>query len=277
MLQTPRRARTDAPTVIIHWLLVAALIVSLATGLRIAADAPDASLSQALSSWLPQGPVGSWHLISACVLVALMSGYATFLWRARLGARGAPGLSGLTARDRATRMLTLNRLIYWFSFLCLAVLALTGALIYFGTGRLPSRLTLNAHNLAAWGLVAYLVAHVTVQLTIGGWRQLLKIMTLRRAYGAAAAAALGTSALAIALAIPLDQAATRTLIVARASVLPVIDGHPDADEWHPARHARWRQRRAAVRMARRYTLAETLAAAQDHRRLEGAAETLRHQ
>lgn len=234
MSSPPRRIRSDAPTAILHWLLVVALLISLSTGLRIAADAPEASLTRALSAWLPQGPVGSWHFASACALVALLAAYVVFLWRARLAARVAPDFSALTAVDRGQRLQALNRLVYWFAFTCLAALVATGGLVYFAAGTLPSDAMLAVHRFAAWGLVAYLVAHVLVQLAIGGWRQLLKIMTPRLAYGAAAAGAVGASALAVAVVMPLDRAAIDTLIIPRVATLPAIDGNPEADEWRQA-------------------------------------------
>lgn len=234
MSTPPRRIRSDAPTAILHWLLVAALLASLTTGLRIAADAPDAVLTRALSAWLPQGPVGSWHLAAACGLVTLLAAYVVFLWRARLTARVAADFSGLAGVDRGLRLQALNRLAYWFAFACLATLLATGGLVYFAAGRLPSSAILAVHRCAAWGLVAYLFGHVAIQLAIGGWRQLLKIVSPRLAYGAAAGSAVAVSALAVAVALPVDRAAVGTLVVPRVANLPVIDGEPQADEWREA-------------------------------------------
>ncbi len=61
-MEHPRRPKSDSPTVILHWGIVLTLVLSLATGLRIAADMPDASWAQSLSGILPQGDVIRWHL-----------------------------------------------------------------------------------------------------------------------------------------------------------------------------------------------------------------------
>ena len=58
----PQRRRTDAPTVVLHWLVALLLLVSLATGFRIAADAQDAVWSRAVAALAPQGEVIMWHI-----------------------------------------------------------------------------------------------------------------------------------------------------------------------------------------------------------------------
>ncbi|WP_282607559.1 hypothetical protein [Pelagibius sp. Alg239-R121] len=54
--------KIDAPTFLLHWLLVLTLLVSLATGLRIAADTEQSSWAQAISGLLPQGEIIGWHI-----------------------------------------------------------------------------------------------------------------------------------------------------------------------------------------------------------------------
>ena len=51
---------TDAFTVFVHWVLVVALIFSLATGLRVSADSPDSILAKAVAGILLQGNVVQW-------------------------------------------------------------------------------------------------------------------------------------------------------------------------------------------------------------------------
>lgn len=227
----PNRPRSDAPTFVLHWLMVASLGMSLATGLRIAADKLDASITRALSAWLPQGAVGDWHIASAFAFLALMAAYAVFLWRARLAPRVAPRLTGLKSADQAVRWSAWNRLLYAFAFACLAVLAATGSLVYFAPGTLRSGLLFGLHQIAAWGVVAYLAAHVVVQLLQGGVTQILKIFSPRLAYSAAAALAAGGAVAALAVALPLDRAAVTELSVARVDTLPVIDGQLDDAAW----------------------------------------------
>lgn len=80
------RPRTDAFTFILHWGVVAAVTLSLLTGLRIAADY-DASVAGAVSAklrWLLlEGPVIEWHIWSGWTLTFIAVSYAAFLWRAR--------------------------------------------------------------------------------------------------------------------------------------------------------------------------------------------------
>ena len=85
----PPRRRIDAPTVVFHWVVALLLLVSLATGVRIAADAQDAVWSRAVAALAPQGEVVMWHIRSACALIAAAAGYVVFLMRARLVRRVA--------------------------------------------------------------------------------------------------------------------------------------------------------------------------------------------
>ena len=85
----PQRRRTDAPTVVLHWLVALLLLVSLATGLRIAADAQDAVWSRAVATLVPQGEVVTWRIGSAGALIAAAAGYVVFLRRSRLVRRVA--------------------------------------------------------------------------------------------------------------------------------------------------------------------------------------------
>src|SRR5580704_3858109 len=71
---TTRRRRQDAPprsdigTLAIHWLTAIAFFVSVFTGVRIAADDPDASVSKWLTPILPQGEVWTWHFFAGLTL-----------------------------------------------------------------------------------------------------------------------------------------------------------------------------------------------------------------
>ena len=47
--------RSDTGTIVIHWIVVAAMVASLITGLRISADAPVARTAKLLAPLLPQG------------------------------------------------------------------------------------------------------------------------------------------------------------------------------------------------------------------------------
>lgn len=230
-----RLPRSDAPTVVLHWLLVCALLVSLGTGLRIASDAIGSSVSKALSPILPQGNVTYWHVMSATLLCALLIAYAVFLWRARLVSRISANLRGLAAAERSTRWSAINRLIYWMAFVLLALAGVTGAWMYFAPGTMPRLALLQLHQSAAWGIVAYVAIHVAAQAGLGGWRQVLKIATPRAAYGGAALLAAGVSVAAVAAVLyPLDRTRVRPLTLIRVAHLPAIDGDPSDLVWQQA-------------------------------------------
>src|SRR5262245_66240311 len=113
MSRTQPPARSDAPTVILHWVLVAAVLVSLATGLRIAAA--DARLSAPwLEALLPQGNVERWHVWSACVLVCGVIAYAFFIWLAGVTGRVTVASASLRAAERESRRRAWTVVLYWY-------------------------------------------------------------------------------------------------------------------------------------------------------------------
>ena len=56
--------KTDIGTIVLHWVVAIAFIVSLFTGVRIAADALIAPVSHWLVPILPQGDMWFWHFMS---------------------------------------------------------------------------------------------------------------------------------------------------------------------------------------------------------------------
>jgi hypothetical protein len=219
-----------------HWLLVGTLILSLATGLRISADAIDSVFSRMLDPVLLQGDVISLHVLGAFALTGLVVAYAIFLWRARLASRVAVSLDGIRSSDRATRWRTINRAVYWLGFGLIVTAGVTGSLLYFAPGLVP-RLSVEAvHRFVAWAIMGYVLLHVAAQLALGGLRQLLKIVTPRSAYAGAAVIALGASGLAIGtLMYPAEQAAIKPLVIARVAAGPELDGNPDKALWREAK------------------------------------------
>ena len=63
--------KTDYGTIILHWLLVAAVGVAFVTGLRIATEAPDRAWLNAIDVLLPRSGVWTSHMEAAIVLVAV--------------------------------------------------------------------------------------------------------------------------------------------------------------------------------------------------------------
>ena len=184
-----QRLRSDFATALLHWTIVGLFLVNLVTGLRIAGDSPEASWSRALSGILPQGNVYVLHIWSAWALGAACVGYVAFLLIAQLGARVAidgSRLRALSSHDRRTRWQAINVLVYWIAFLVVAAAVTSGSLLYFNLAPLPQQTLVTLHRVLAWSLVAYVGLHIATQWAMAGWRGLLKILTPRIAYVAAA-------------------------------------------------------------------------------------------
>ncbi len=232
-----QRLRSDFATSILHWTVVALFIVNLVTGLRIAGDSPDASWSRALSGILPQGNVYVLHIWSAWALGAVCIGYIAFLLIAQLGPRVAldgSRLRALSSRDRRTRWQAINVVVYWIAFLLVAAAVISGSLLYFNISPLSQATIVTVHRILAWSLVAYVLLHIAAQWAMSGWRGLLKILTPRIAYVAAAAIALASaSAFAVGL-FAVDQATLQSLVMARTETPPRLDGDIDDAAWQAA-------------------------------------------
>jgi Ethylbenzene dehydrogenase/Prokaryotic cytochrome b561 len=228
---------TDLPTVLMHWGLVVALLASVSTGWRIAGMTDASGIFKWIDVLLIQGNVLRWHFVSASVLTALVIAYIVFLWRMDLGARLSVRWASFKSADRTTRWQAVNRLIYWISFALLLGAAVTGVLVYFGTALLPTNPLIRVHQWLSWGFVAYMGLHIVAQVVLGGFRQLLKIMTPRLAYGMGAVFALGAGLGGAALAYVADRTAQSPLTIVKTTVLPQLDGLGDDEAWKQAPEA----------------------------------------
>jgi Ethylbenzene dehydrogenase/Prokaryotic cytochrome b561 len=232
-LSTPR-PRADLPTMLMHWGLVLALLLSVSTGWRIASLADGSGWLRWLDLLLLQGNVLRWHFMSAAVLTALVLAYATFLWRMELGGRLAFRWASLRSADHATRWQAVNKLIYWVAFALLGGAAVTGTLMYFVPGLLPANPLIRVHQWLSWGFVAYMALHVLAQLVLGGVRQLLKIVSPRAAYGMGAGIAVAAGLGGAAFAYVLDSSTQRVLELVRVSASPLLDGDAGDAAWQQA-------------------------------------------
>ncbi|MGI9046124.1 MAG: ethylbenzene dehydrogenase-related protein [Burkholderiales bacterium] len=222
--------RTDAPTVVLHWIMVVALVVSLLTGLRIAADEEGAAWASFLDPVLLQGSVDWLHVFSASLLSIVAIAYIVFLWRAHLTSRLSLRSGKISTREGRWR--AINRALYWVAFALLIAAGVTGSLMYFFPGLLPERTIAAVHQYVAWAIIVYVVAHVVAQIAVGGLRGLLRIVSPRAAYGGAALAAIAASAVAVAAVLyPLDKAVIAPLNVRHVAELPKIDGELDDTAW----------------------------------------------
>jgi len=229
-----QRLRSDFATSILHWAVVAVFVVNLVTGLRIAGDSLDASWSRALSGLLPQGDVYILHLWSAWALGALCIAYVAFLLFAQLGPRvvlDASRVRALSSHDRRTRWQSINVVIYWLAFLLVGAAVASGSLLYFDFLAVSQETVAMVHRVIAWSLVAYVILHIAAQWAMAGWRGLLKILTPRIAYVAAASVALGTAGAVAAGIFAIDQATLSALVIEKTATPPRLDGRVDDAAW----------------------------------------------
>lgn len=231
---TDERALRRAPvaTVLLHWGMVLALAVSLATGFRIAADAPDARFTRALAPWLPQGDVLLWHLVSGASILGLALAYGLYQGLSGLGRRLLPGrLAPGGARGYRFRV---HLVLYWSLFGLVGLATLTGLLQYLGAHAIPLAPLAAVHRAAAFGLLAYLALHVAAHMAAGGARALLPIFLPRPQFARVGAFAAAGAAVAVLALIAADRVLPRTLEVTWADVAPVLDGRVEDPAWQGA-------------------------------------------
>src|SRR3954452_23215438 len=87
--QANQPPRTDVGTLLLHWVTAIAFVVSLFTGIRIAADALHAPVSKWLSPVLPQGQIWTFHFYAGLTLFFCTSAYFIYVNRSGLSARNA--------------------------------------------------------------------------------------------------------------------------------------------------------------------------------------------
>jgi Ethylbenzene dehydrogenase/Prokaryotic cytochrome b561 len=167
--------KTDYGTIILHWLLVAALGVAFVTGLRIATEAPGRAWINLFDVALPHKGVWMAHMQAAVALVALAIAYTVYLIRSGLGRRvrlDKIRLRGLFGKRQA-RLGAFNIVLYWVFFITMLGLIASGGLLYFGlyAGHDVAML----HWYGTWAIAAFVGLHVLAHYRIAGVSQLLRI------------------------------------------------------------------------------------------------------
>lgn len=231
--------RTDVGTITLHWATALAFVVSLVTGIRIAADALSAPFSKWLAPVLPQGEIFSWHFLAGLAVFFCGSAYVAYLARSGLVERNSPKKTRILAMRAPARLKwgAVNVILHWFVYALVIFLTGTGVMMYLGYGGWWAYL----HSTAAFVALVYIFAHVAAHFLYGGWLQIfrvfrptpLAITKAVRPWPLLVAAAIGV---AVACGVAgLDWATRDTLVVARVSNAPKLDGAMGDPAWSRAR------------------------------------------
>ena len=235
MSNSRKRERSDVLTVVLHWTMVITLVASFVTGLRISADNPDEGWATLFTVLLPQGDVFRWHVYAGFGLGIVSIAYVIFLIAAGVRSRIALKSRQVSAAAKGNKSMllrTVNVALYWCGFALLLIAFGTGILHYMMPPFVPQELVLTVHRTTAWLFTLYLVLHVAAQLAHGGIARLLKILTPRLRYGAAALIAATAAGLSGFTVYAVERSTLPTLTVA---AIPPVDS-PTSPEltavWH---------------------------------------------
>ena len=231
--------RTDVGTIILHWATVGAFLVSLFTGIRIAADALNALVSHWLSPILPQGEIWTWHFLAGLTLFFCMSSYLVYVNRSALTARNALQKIRLLTIPAAGKMRfeAVNVGLHWLIYAIILVATATGIFLYLGFGGW----LVWIHSTTAFIGLSWIFVHIVTHYLQGGWWQIFrlfrpaKLIPTRAIKPLPLLIAIGAGLATIAVLASVDWATRDTLIISRTDVAPVLDGKIDEDVWARAR------------------------------------------
>ena len=167
--------KTDYGTIILHWLLVAAISVAVFTGLRISTEGPDHLWINELDAFLPSSHVWVPHMQSAVVQVAAMIAYAVYLARSGLSRRvqiDKNRLRGLLGK-RTQRLGAFGAILMWTFFFSMIAMIVSGSLLYLGV--FPYHYVRLVHWYGTWTILSFIGLHVLNHFAIGGATQLMRV------------------------------------------------------------------------------------------------------
>ncbi len=232
------RLRSDAGTILLHWLTVLSMAVSLATGLRISADGQFSEWARKLSAILPTGEVWTLHILAGLLLCGIMLTYWIYLQRAALIDRNAPSRMA-TLRpptNRRLRWRAFNVALHWFAYTAIGALTITGIALYLGY----ASWFLTIHNALAWAMLAYFVIHTLAHLMLGGIEQVLRLFRPVPLQGNARTQvwplgiALLCGAIGLTGIVTIDWNTRASLTAAVVTRSPNLDGKLDEAVWNEA-------------------------------------------
>ena len=169
-----RHPKTDYGTVILHWLFVAAFGVAFVSGMRIATEAPIANGSIFSTRPAKRECVDRAHA-GGVAIVAVSLAYVIYLLHSGLARRvrlDQVRLRGMFGQGQ-TRLRAVNIVLYWFFFVSMTALLISGGLLYFGL--FAGNDVAMLHWYGTWGIFVLVGLHVVTHVRLGGAAQLLRI------------------------------------------------------------------------------------------------------
>lgn len=166
--------KTDYGTILLHWTLVASLVVAASSGLRIATETPGRTWVSLFDIVLPRSAVWTAHMAAAIVLVTVAMAYVVYVTlsglarRLRLDRSRIVGFFG----NRPARWGAINVALHWAFLATLLLQLATGGLLYFGR---TEHILFTLHWFGTWTILAYPALHVFAHWRFGGVPQLLRI------------------------------------------------------------------------------------------------------
>ena len=231
--------RTDLGTLVLHWVTAIAFIVSLFTGIRIAADAMNAPVSHWLNPILPQGEIWTWHFLAGLTLFFCGVAYLLYMRRSAQASRNALKKTRVMLMPASNKMRFggLNVLLHWAAYLIIVIMTATGVFLYLGYGGW----LVSVHSYTAFVGLGYILVHIVAHYLYGGWWQVLRVFRPAKLVLTAAAKpkpllmAAGIGAAVTAAVAAADWVTRDTLIVTRVEGEPKLDGVLDEAMWNRAR------------------------------------------
>ena len=158
-MNAPYRRGAELPVFVVHWLVVGAVGVSLATGLRIAADHARGwrAVADGLGPLVPEGRVFDWHVTSGLMLTAaVLAGMVLIV---------ASGRQRWRLAREARRGRKANVALHWLAAGLLVASVATGLAQLTESPGLPDVASMSAvHRWVGVALAVYLFAHVGAHL-----------------------------------------------------------------------------------------------------------------
>jgi len=171
--RTDKPPRTDVGTLVLHWATAIAFLVSLFTGIRIAADALSAPVSKWLSPILPQGEIWTFHFYAGLTLFFCAAAYLIYMRRSGLANRNALKKTRVMVMPVASKMRfgALNVALHWAAYVIVGIMTITGIFLYLGHGGW----LVQVHSYVAFIGLTYILVHAVAHYLYGGWWQVFRV------------------------------------------------------------------------------------------------------